>query len=154
MEEALEQEEAAEREPMPGESEYALARQMSRHTIPDFETDGEYLTLLGKSAALGFPRALAKLGDYALRRGAKVEAYFWLWKARLHGMSGLDSMLHKIRKRWVEGGYPAERYNRHDLFEEEDAAAALALLDLSAGRNRLDARAFLEEHFPDLIEGR
>jgi len=142
---------AFEREPLPGESEYALARQMPHNVIPDFATDEEYLTLLGQSAAQEFPRALSKLADYAMRRGTLVEAYYWLYRARRVGVRGLDAPLRQIRRQWAAYQYPTEDYNRHDLFTDDVAAAALALLDLSVGRNRLEAQAFLMENCPELL---
>jgi len=145
-------EEQAEREPLPGESEYALARAMPHNAIPTYGEDAAYLELLGKSAELGFSRALSKLGDYAIRRKAWVEAYYWKWMARRNGMAGCNTPLREIRMAWAASGYPTEDYNVSEQFTEEHASVGRALLDLTAGRNRLEARAFLREHFPDLVK--
>lgn len=142
---------ASGRGPLPGEAEYAEARQMPHHSIPTYMEDGEYLALLGKSAAAGYPRALARLGEYALRRGMLVEAHYWFWRARKRGVRGLDAPMREIRRTWQRYGYPSERSNQHELFADADVEAAHALLELTLGRNRAAAQAFLQEHAPDLL---
>jgi len=135
-----------------GEREYALARMIDHNAIPTWSRDREYLTLLGKSAEHGSPWAMAKLGEYAMRRQMFVEAYFWMWKARRAGMQQLDTTLKTIRMSWIRFGRRDESRNVHPLFTAEDGSVARALLDLFSGYNTTEARGFLQEHHPECLK--
>lgn len=93
-----------EEEELAGEALYKKARAMTHRMIPDFDTDGTYLELLGMSAAAGHAPAMAKLGDYAMRRAAWVESYYWMSLAKRSGMQGLESVMSKIRREWALAG--------------------------------------------------
>lgn len=136
-----------------GEAEYAQARQIPHREVPDYSQtdDNRYLELLGRSAACGYAPALAKLGEYASRRGAWVEAYYWTWLARRAGKRDLDQVLRRIRLSWATEGYSSERGNVHRLFSSEDGSVGRALLDIDSGRDVSLARKYLQENRPDLL---
>jgi len=135
-----------------GEELYARARGMPHQEIPDFLDDGEYLELLGEAAEKGYPHALAKLGEYALRRCAWVEAYYWMKKARRAGMENLEPVLRGIRLSWATDGYPLQTSNVHRLFSELDGSVGRALVNLDSGRETATARAYLRANRPELLD--
>lgn len=136
-----------------GEAEYAQARQIPHCEVPDYSQadDNRYLELLGRSAACGYAPALAKLGEYASRRGVWVEAYYWTWLARRAGKRDLDQVLKGIRLSWATEGYSSERDNVHRLFSLEDGSVGRALLSIDSGRDVSLARKYLQENRPDLL---
>lgn len=137
-----------------GEAEYAEARLIPHHTIPDYsrESDGRYLDLLGQSAAHGYPLALAKLGEYAMRRQFWVESYYWMRRAQQAGMHNLGPTLKYIRTSWAIGGYPDEAMNSHRLFPLQAGSIGRALLDLDSGRQVNQSKAYLKGHAPEFLE--
>jgi len=137
--------------PLPGEAEYAQAREMTHQEIPDFEADGEYLELLGKSAAEGYAPALAKLGEYAMRRAAWVEAYYWMKQAQRGGMHGLSPTLREIRKNWSLDGFPGQLSNVNELFTAEAGSIGRALLHVDSGHEAAAAKEFLRANHPEFL---
>ena len=134
-----------------GKDLYNQARLLPHQKIPDFKLDGKYLDMLGQSAYLGCPQAAAKLGEYAMRRSAWVEAYYWMSTARLHGMTNLSDTLSEILKNWRLANCPNEEKNIHPLFDEDAGSVGRALLNLAAGNDFVKARTFLQIHYPEYI---
>jgi len=137
--------------PLPGEEDYVRARGMAHQKIPDFEFDGPYLELLGKSAAAGYAPALAKLGKYAMRRAAWVEAYYWMKLAQRSGMHGLSPTLREIRKNWALNGFPRQSSNVNTLFTDEAGSLGRALLRVDSGHEAAKAKAFLRANHPEFM---
>jgi len=136
---------------MSGEALYVQARSLPHQQIPDFETDSDYLTLLGRSAEKGYPRALTKLGEYAMRRSAWVEAYYWMWLAQKKGMGNLSGTLREIRRCWAMDGFPAQSSNVSSLFSKKAGSIGRALLGVDSGREASTARAFLRKEAPEYL---
>jgi len=124
---------------------------MAHQEIPDFEMDGEYLELLGKAAAAGYARAYAKLGDYAMRRCAWVEAYYWMWRTKRSGMTNLEPVLREIRQNWAQDGFPDQEDNVNDLFTEESGSIGRALLSIASGHDAAAAKEFLRANHPEFL---
>ena len=121
------------------------AREMPHRFIPDPMKDGDYLSKVYDAAKLGHLEAMVKLGDYAYRRGAVVEAYYWTTLAELKGAVGLVVALREMRKRWLAEGCPEEYGNTYTDFTEEQGVFARAVLRLQCGVNPQYARARLKE---------
>ena len=125
---------------------WAEARAMPHSFIPDPDTDGEYLWRLYGAARMGHAEAMAKIGDYAFRRQALVEAFYWKWKAQANGWKGKDPpTLRDIRKTWMLARYPTEYENVSDWFSEEQGMFARAVLRLQCGVNQVTARQRLRD---------
>jgi len=136
---------------MSGEELYTKARGLHHLPIPDFAVDAEYLALLGKSAAKGYAPALAKLGEYAMRRAAWVEAYYWMTLARRNGLHGLLPTLREIRTRWARDMFPVQESNVNELFTEKSGSIGRALLCIDSGHGAAGAKEFLRTHYPDFL---
>jgi len=136
-----------------GEALYAQARELKHQTIPDFKKDDEYLNLLRLSAAKGYPRASVKLGKYAMRRRAWVEAYYWMSQAHRNGMRGLLPMLREIRICWARDGFPGQTSNVNKIFSREAGDIGRALLRLDSGREAASAKEYLRTNHPELLRG-
>ena len=121
------------------------AREMPHNFIPDPKTDGDYLSKVYTAARLGHLEAMAKLGEYAYRRGTVVETYYWTLLAELKGAKGLGAALRKMRAQWVAAGCPPEYENTYGGFTEEQGVFARAVLRLQCGVNPQYARARLKE---------
>ena len=121
------------------------ARGMSHNFTPDWEKDREYLAKVYGAAKLGHLEAMVKLGDYAYRRGAAVEAFYWTFLAELKGAMGLDEALCEMRTQWLAEGCPAEFENAYAEFTEEQGDFARAVLCLQCEIDPQYARARLEE---------
>jgi len=134
-----------------GREKYARARMLPHQPIPDYETDEEYLDLLGDSAALGYHRALAKLGEYAMRRSAWVEAYFWMWQARRAGAAYVGKTLCNLRRYWTDEGYPSQSSNVHDLFSLDQGSIARALISIDSKHDVFAAKEYLRDHHPEFL---
>jgi len=134
-----------------GAAIYARARLMPHREIPDFGTDGMYLDLLGDAAAKGHLPALTKLGEYAMRRGTWVEAYFWMWQARRNGMGNLSNVMREIRRNWIWAGTPDEAENVHPLFSREAGLIARALIGRDSRHGAVAARDYLQSHHPEFL---
>jgi len=134
-----------------GEELFAQARALPHQEIPDFDFDGPYLDILGKSAAKGYASALAKLGEYAMRRAAWVEAYYWMKQAQRNGMHGLSPTLREIRKNWSLDGFPDQTSNVNRLFTVEAGSIGRALLCVDSGHEAYKAREFLKANHPEFL---
>ena len=124
---------------------WAEARDMPHNFIPDPETDGDYLAKIYTAARLGHLEAMVKLGDYAYRRGAVVEAFYWTILAELKGATGLDEALCEMRTRWLSEGCPEEYENAYTDFTEEQGDFARAVLRLQCEVDPQYAYACLKE---------
>ena len=121
------------------------ARRMTHNFKPDLEKDKAYLSKICAAARLGHLEAMAKLGEYAFRRKAFVEAYYWTALAELKGAKGLERTLRNIRSSWLAAGCPAQRSNTYDGFSEQQGSFARALLRIHCAVGRPVARARLKE---------
>ena len=121
------------------------AREMPHNFIPDPDEDRDYLTRVHGAAKLGHLEAMVKLGDYAYRRGAVVEAFYWTLLAELKGATGLGAALREMRVRWMSEGCPEEYENTYVEFTEEQGVFARAVLRLQCGVDPQYARARLKE---------
>ena len=124
---------------------WAEARRMPHNIIPDPVTDGDYLTKIRGAAALGHLEAMAKLGEYAFRRRALVEAYYWTALAELKGASRLAETLRLIEARWMQADCPTEYDNCYNDFSERQGSFARALLRIRCGVDVRAACARLEK---------
>ena len=118
---------------------------MPHNFTPDWEADRDYLAKVYGAARLGHLAAMVKLGDYAYRRGAVVEAFYWTFLAEQKGASGLDEALCEMRTQWLAEGCPEEYENAYVEFTEEQGVFARAVLRLQCEVNPQYARARLEE---------
>lgn len=121
------------------------ARGMAHRFLPDWEKDQDYLAKIYAAARLGHLEAMAKLGEYAGRRGAVVEAYYWTLLADLKGVAGLKVQLRELRSRWQALGCPEQYSNAYGDFTEEQGVFARAVLRLQCGVDPQYARARLRE---------
>lgn len=121
------------------------ARGMAHRFLPDWEKDQDYLAKIYAAARLGHLEAMAKLGEYAGRRGAVVEAYYWTLLADLKGVAGLKVQLRELRSRWQALGCPEQYRNTYGDFTEEQGVFARAVLRLQCGVDPQYARARLRE---------
>ena len=124
---------------------WKVARSMPHGFIPNPETDGDYLAKVYGAAKLGHLEAMAKLGEYAGRRGAVVEAFYWTILAELKGATGLGIALREMRSRWLSEGCPEEYENAYTDFTEEQGVFARAVLRLQCGVDPQYACARLKE---------
>ena len=124
---------------------WAEARALTHNFIPDPSTDADYLAKLHGAANLGHLVAMAKLGDYAFRRNALVEAYYWTALANLKGATGLDEPLRQIETCWMSYGFPTEYENVYTYFSEEQGSFARALLRIRCAVDAPSARARMRE---------
>ena len=118
---------------------------MTHNFTPDWEKDREYLAKVYTAARLGHLEAMVKLGEYAGRRGAVVEAFYWTILAELKGATGLGVALREMRSRWLSEGCPEEYENAYTDFTEEQGVFARAVLRLQCGVAPQYARARLKE---------
>lgn len=121
------------------------ARRMIHNEIPNFETDGPYLTLVYEAARLGHVEAMFKLGDYAFRRGELVEAFYWKHQVECAGGCCCCPSLADIVAEWVECGCPEEYENVTEGFSERQGVFARAVLRLVSGVDQEYATDRLEE---------
>ena len=121
------------------------ARTMTHNFIPDPETDGDYVVKIYAAARLGHLGAMVKLGEYAYRRGAIVEAFHWMILAELKGADGLDETLFEMRTRWLAERCPEEYENAYAEFTEEQGVFARAVLRLQCDVDPQYAWARLQE---------
>jgi len=121
------------------------AREMPHAWIPHPEEDAEYLTLVLQAADGGCVPALLKLSEYAGRRGALVEAYFWMALAEKRGHAAARQHLMAIRKEWVVQQYPPEYENVYYGFTELRGSVGRALLSAACGLDVPLARRWLRD---------
>ena len=117
------------------------ARGIKHNFVPDYMADRKYLAKVYDAARLGQLEAMVKLGDYAYRRGALVEAFYW---AKLAEMK-LENTLCEIRTQWMAEGCPGEYENAYAEFTEEQGVFARAVLRLQCEVDPQYARARLKE---------
>ena len=118
---------------------------MTHRFEPDWEKDQEYLSKIYAAARLGHLEAMTKLGEYAGRRGAVVEAFYWTLLAELKGATGLKVQLRELRSRWQDLGCPEQYRNAYKDFTEEQGVFARAVLRLQCEVDPQYARARLTE---------
>lgn len=129
------------------EAAWEQARNKPHNFVPDPMADSMYLALVFHAAEGGHAEALAKLSDYAFRRGANVEAYFWASVAQKRGYAAAAKLLVKIRQAWMMAGSPGEYENAYDFFPETSGTVGRSLLRCACGidvpyaRQRLRALA-------------
>lgn len=121
------------------------ARGMIHNEIPNFETDGPYLTLVYRAAQAGHVEAMSKLGDYAFRRGELVETFYWKQQVEFAGGCCCCPSLADIIAEWVECGCPEEYENVTEGFSERQGVFARAVLRLVSGIDTEYAINRLEE---------
>ena len=121
------------------------ARAMKHRFKPDWEKDRDYLAKVYGAARLGHLEAMTKLGEYAYRRRAIVEAYYWTALAEMKGAKGLGEPLRKMRMQWMSKGCPPQHSNAYDGFSEQQGSFARAVLRLKCGVDPQYARARLKE---------
>ena len=121
------------------------AREIVHPYNPDWENDQEYLSKIHDAAKLGHLEAMAKLGEYAFRRGKIVEAYYWTALAELKGAPGLAPRLREIKLRWMKKSCPAEHENVHGEFTDDQGAFARALLRIRCAVEAPLGRARMKE---------
>ena len=117
---------------------------MTHRFKPDWEKDQEYLSKIYAAARLGHLEAMTKLGEYAGRRGAVVEAFYWTLLAELKGAKGLKVQLRELRSRWQALGGPEQYRNAYKDFTEEQGVFARAVLRLQCGIDAAGARRRLK----------
>lgn len=133
-------------EPSPtAEQLWFEARLLPHGFIPDLEHDAAYLEKLCAAAKLGHVLSMMKLSDYAVRRGAIVEAYYWMSLADLRGATGLEMTLRNMRFDWRARGYPEQRGNVYAGFSEQQGDFARALLRIRDAVNPDESRARMRE---------
>ena len=120
------------------------ARDLPHNFVPDPDADYEYLRLVHDAARAGSRRALVKLADYARRRCADVESYYWLTLAKIHGAEGLDEAIAYCRNQWKVNGFNPEYENEYIFFTERQGVLGRAALRLDSGVDVTMARARLK----------
>lgn len=121
------------------------AREIPHSFKPDWEKDRDYMEKIYEAARLGHVKAMMKLGEYASRRGALIESYYWMLLADLHGAEGLSVALRQARVAWMAQGCPNEHGNVYGLFSEEQGAFARSVLRLQCGIDAQYARTRLND---------
>ena len=121
------------------------ARQMKHRFNPDMEKDHDYLSKIYGAASMGHLAAMVKLGEYASRRRAVVEAYYWTALAELKGAKGLEKTLREMLFRWKSLGCPTEHQNVYDGFSRQQGSFARALLRIRSAVDLRRARARMRE---------
>ena len=120
------------------------ARELPHHFVPDPDADYEYLRLVHDAARAGSRRAMVKLADYARRRCADVESYYWLTMAKIHGAEGLDDVIAYCRNQWKVNGFNPEYENEYIFFTERQGVLGRAALRLDSGVGVMMARTRLK----------
>ena len=87
---------------------------------------------------------MVKLADYARRRRADVESYYWLTMAKIHGAEGLDKAITYCRNQWKVNGFNPEYGNEYVFFTERQGVLGRAALRLDSGVDATMARARLK----------
>lgn len=124
---------------------WRAARKIAHNFVPDPKADSRYLSLVHGAAMSGHPEAQSKLGEYAMRRGRPVEAYYWMKLAQLNGMHGLEQRMRDCFTQWKRRGCPPEHKNVYEFFTERQGALGRALIRLDSGINVDQALARLRD---------
>lgn len=117
---------------------------MEHNLIPDFVVDAEYLYYVNVAAQGGNLNAIAKLGEYAMRRGTIVEAFYWTFLADMYGHPEVATPLRNIRSLWMRSGCPGEEDNVRPDFTETQGEFARAVLAVQCGLDAPLARRTIE----------
>lgn len=141
-------EDASAQEPSPDELWY-MAREMPHNFVPNPMVDHDYLALVHAAAMAGHAEAQSKLAEYASRRNALVEAYYWMSKAKRNELEGADDFLTQCREQWMENGCLPEYENNYEFFTERQGVLARAALRLTCGVDVEHATQRLEEMIAD-----
>ena len=120
------------------------ARELPHNFVPDPDADYEYLRLLTDAARAGSCKAMVKLADYARRRCADVESYYWLTLAKIRGAEGLDEDLAYCLNQWKINGFNPEYENEYIFFTERQGELGRAALCLDGGVDATMARSRLK----------
>ena len=120
-------------EGLSGEELWRRAREIPHDFVPDPEIDHDYLALVHAAATAGLAEAQAKLAEYASRRNAIVEAFYWMTRARRSGISGADVFLRQCCREWKANGCPPEYENEYEFFTERQGVLGRAALRLACG---------------------
>lgn len=129
--------------------DWIAARKMPHSIIPDPEIDKDYLQLMHKAANSGCVVAMAKIGEYAWRRSAFVEAFFWYSLAADKKKGAFTRELTTLLSTWLSNGCNGEYENNYPEFDENRGSYSRALLRKRAGIiDRVTARQRLEELRP------
>ena len=121
------------------------ARAMPHQEVSDFSTDWQYMTLLHKAAKLGHAEACSKIGDYAYRRGALIEAFFWKWKAEADGGRCAEPSLEEVRVQCLASGALAEPGEPDGSYGVEEDDFARAVIAVQSGLSVATAMQRLKE---------
>ena len=125
------------------------AREMPHNFVPNPDADYEYLRLVHDAARAGSRRAMVKLADYARRRCADVESYYWLTLAKIHGAEDLDEAIAYCRNQWKVNGFNPEYENEYIFFTERQGVLGRAALRLDSGVDVTMARVRLKAMIAD-----
>ena len=136
------------REPSPDEL-WHMAREMKHNFVPHPVVDRRYLALVHAAAMAGHAEAQSKLAEYASRRNALVEAYYWMSKAKRNGLEGADDFLLQCREQWQRNGCFPEYENHYEFFTERQGVLARAALRRTCGIQVVRATQRLEEMIAD-----
>ena len=128
---------------------WGKAREMPHNFVPDPDADYEYLRLMHDAARAGSRKAMVKLADYARRRCADVESYYWLTLAKIHGAEGLDEALAYCLNQWKVNGFNPEYENEYVFFTERQGVLGRAALRLDSGVDVTMARTRLKAMIAD-----
>lgn len=115
------------------QKKWIAARGMAHQFIPSWKMDGKYLGLLHQAAVAGDAAAMNKLSEYAFRRCAFVEAYYWKVKLQMQGGQISDPTPQMILNFWKTSGCPAQYNCMNPGFTEEQGMFARSVMRLSAG---------------------
>ena len=126
-----------------------MAREMPHNFVPDPDADYEYLRYVHDAARAGNGKAMVKLAEYARRRCADVESYYWLTLAKVRGMDGLDGELDYCRNQWKLNGCNPEYENEYIFFTERQGVLGRAALRLDSGIDVTMARTRLKAMIAD-----
>lgn len=112
---------------------WKTARTLKHNFIPNPKADNRYLSLVHGAAMSGHAEAQAKLGEYAFRRGALVEAYYWLTLSQLNGNPEAEKRMRDCRAQWIRSGCSPEYGNVYEFFTERQSSLGRAVLRLDSG---------------------
>lgn len=112
---------------------WKTARTLKHNFIPNPKADNRYLSLVHGAAMSGHAEAQAKLGEYAFRRGALVETYYWLTLSQLNGNPEAETRMRDCRAQWIRSGCSPEYGNVYEFFTERQSSLGRAVLRLDCG---------------------
>jgi len=116
--------------------DWARARLMKHSRNPDWDRDEEYLELVLESALGGCGEAMNKLGEYAFRRRAYVEEYYWAIKVEMAGVRNTGRQPIAILRQWLKHRTSKGRHGYHSGFFEDEYHFARAVMRVRSGVDR------------------